>query len=159
MARCVGGRGARMAWTVEERGHGVALWMVAARMAECRRGEDGGICWGGNPWNHALPSMECGEGENGRAAAEASLNCVLPSIESDGGRQRAATCESGLLRLGEDRGINGARARGCRRQNHGARVVKSTLHSYRVVEILASSTIQRACHYRQQIPLLKSQQS
>jgi hypothetical protein len=55
MARCVGGRGARMAWMVEERGHGVALWMVAAS----RRGEDCGICWGGNPWNHALPSMEC----------------------------------------------------------------------------------------------------
>jgi hypothetical protein len=59
MARCAGGRGARMAWMVEEQGHGVALWMVGARMAESRRGEDGGICREGNPWNGALPSMEC----------------------------------------------------------------------------------------------------
>jgi hypothetical protein len=60
MARCAGGRGARMAWMVEEQGHGVALWMVGARMAESRRGEDGGICREGNPWNGALPSIESG---------------------------------------------------------------------------------------------------
>jgi hypothetical protein len=50
MTRCAGERGARMAWMVEEWGHGVALWMVGARMAESKRGEDGGICRGGNPW-------------------------------------------------------------------------------------------------------------
>jgi hypothetical protein len=65
-----------------------------------------------------------GEGENGRAAAEASLNCVLPSIESRGGRQRA-TQHAGVVYggWGEDRGINGAWTRGCRRQKHGARGV------------------------------------
>jgi hypothetical protein len=30
-------------------GHGVALWMVGARMVESGRGEDGGICRGVNP--------------------------------------------------------------------------------------------------------------
>jgi hypothetical protein len=50
---------------------------------------------------------------------------LRPSIDRERGREatRGPTCESGLLRLGEDRGINGARARGCRRQNHGAQVV------------------------------------
>jgi hypothetical protein len=71
MARCAGGRGARMAWMVEEQGHVVALWMVGTRMAERRWGEDGGICRGGNPWNGALPSMSVGQGQDGRAAAEA----------------------------------------------------------------------------------------
>jgi hypothetical protein len=37
MAGCAGGRGARMARRGEERGHGVALWMVGAS-----GGEDGG---------------------------------------------------------------------------------------------------------------------
>jgi hypothetical protein len=37
---------------------------------------------------------------------------------------------------GEDHRINRARARGCRRQNHGAQVWTPTLQAYRVVEIL-----------------------
>jgi hypothetical protein len=41
-----------------------------------------------------------GEGENGRAAAEASLNCVLPSIESEGGRQRAANMREWFTEAG-----------------------------------------------------------
>jgi hypothetical protein len=41
-----------------------------------------------------------GEGENGRAAAEASLNCVLPSIESEGGRQRAANMREWFTQAG-----------------------------------------------------------
>jgi hypothetical protein len=64
-----------------------------------------------------------GEGENGRAAAEASLNCALPSIESEGGRQRAANMREWFTEAGEDRGINGARARGCRWQTRAPRVV------------------------------------
>ena len=99
---------------VEERGHGVALWMVGARMAE-----QAGRGWWDLPWRQSLewcPSIDgvLGEGENGKAAAEASLNCVLLSIESgvDGG-------------WGEYHGINGARARGCRRPNHGAQGVNA----------------------------------
>ena len=75
-------------------------------------GEDGGEQarrgWWDLPRRQSLewcPAIDgvLGEGENGRVAAEASLNCVLPSIESgvDGG-------------WGEYHGINGARARGCR---------------------------------------------
>jgi hypothetical protein len=37
---------------------------------------------------------------------------------------------------GEDREINGAPARGCRRQNHGAQVWTPTLQAYRAVETI-----------------------
>jgi hypothetical protein len=96
-------------------------------------GEDGGEQAGRGWWDllgrqslEPCPFIDgvLGEGENGRAAVEASLNCVLPSIDSEGGRQRADQHARVVYGgWGEDRGINGARARGCRRQNHGARGV------------------------------------
>jgi hypothetical protein len=45
----------------------------------------------------------------------------------------------------EGRVINGALARGRRRQNHGAHMWTPTLHSYRVVEIYPSMPLATIC--------------
>jgi hypothetical protein len=100
-------------------GRGARTWCCLVDGGGEDGGEQVGREWWDLPRRQSLewcPSIDgvLGEGENGKAAAEASLNCVLLSIESgvDGG-------------WGEYHGINGARARGCRRPNHGAQGVNA----------------------------------
>jgi hypothetical protein len=136
MARCAG-----RAWGedgVDGRGAGAWCCLVDGG------GEDGGA--GGTRMvgsaAEAIPGMmpfhrwSVGRGREWQGGREGfpELRPSIPELRPSIDRERS-----------EGRVINGALARGRRRQNHGAHMWTPTLHSYRVVEIYPSMPLATIC--------------
>jgi hypothetical protein len=75
-----------MAWSGEELGHGVALWMAGARMVGAAADGERG-----NPWNGALPSMESGAraGMVGRPQMESGARAGMVGVHAGEERRRS----------------------------------------------------------------------